>query len=354
MKKWVAEHAAEFGLGFPVAGEPWHIEGPREGSPERKKSLIDAMVQVESGGQADAISPAGAIGILQVMPETAKEIAREMGDANFPATGGESDIRKYLSNRETGMRYGQHYMQKMLEKYGGDVEVALIAYNGGPARADAYLAAGRDFAKAGTPAETRAYVGKVMNAMGGPAVAGAGAADLGIYGPQGNSFDAMAADVRRRLIEGAQGEMARGSATLKSGVEDYIGWLRAGNQPDGRYSSEELVLRAWAQQLGDGGVGTNRGGRGLRAKGAVARDGNARTGAGNPRGDRQRAVQPGGVQAERYRCRGPRDDNLQSGRSCSTDDPGGYVADKDKDTRVAVEKAWAARPLRAASSRRRP
>lgn len=124
--------------------------------------IIDAMRQVESGGDAGAVSPAGAVGHMQVMPDTAAEIATELGDRAFPST---AEARAaYLKKPDVSRRYGTFYFNKMMRRYGGDVEAALVAYNGGPARADAWLRAGRDDSV--LPAETSTYYRKVLALTG--------------------------------------------------------------------------------------------------------------------------------------------------------------------------------------------
>jgi soluble lytic murein transglycosylase-like protein len=125
-------------------------------------TLAKAMTGVESGGDPNAESNKGAIGLMQVEPATAAGIAKEIGDTNFPA-----DLEKqkeYLKNPDVSMTYGKRYLGDMLTKYHGDEEAALIAYNGGPARADAWLKAGRDDSV--LPQETSDYYRKVMAGMG--------------------------------------------------------------------------------------------------------------------------------------------------------------------------------------------
>lgn len=125
-------------------------------------SLVAAIRQTESAGNPNAVSPAGAIGSMQVMPGTAAEIAAELGDADFP-TDPERQ-KEYLKRDDVSTRYGTHYLNKMLARYGGDTEAALVAYNGGPERADAWIAAGRDDSV--LPAETSDYYKKVLAVPG--------------------------------------------------------------------------------------------------------------------------------------------------------------------------------------------
>ena len=114
-----------------------------QASPELFKSIRD----VESGNNPAAVSPKGAMGTMQVMPGT----ARDPGFGVQPA--------KDFSATELE-RVGQDYFNAMLNKYGGDKRLALIAYNMGPAAADKWLSKGADPSR--LPRETQGYVPKVL------------------------------------------------------------------------------------------------------------------------------------------------------------------------------------------------
>lgn len=106
---------------------------------------------VESGGRPDAVSPKGAQGAMQVMPNT----QTNPGFGVAPA--------KDKSPQELE-RVGRDYYAAMQSKYGHDT-LAAVAYNMGPGKTDEWIKAGADFNK--LPAETQAYIGKVnlANAM---------------------------------------------------------------------------------------------------------------------------------------------------------------------------------------------
>ncbi|WP_343289713.1 transglycosylase SLT domain-containing protein [Ferranicluibacter rubi] len=122
--------------------------------------ILAAIRQTESSGDPNAVSARGAAGSMQVMPETADEIAQELGDAGYPAAGTREEKQAYLKSGGVSDRYGEHYFNKMMTKYGGDREAALIAYNGGAKRADAWIAAGRDDSV--IPKESADYYKKVL------------------------------------------------------------------------------------------------------------------------------------------------------------------------------------------------
>jgi soluble lytic murein transglycosylase len=105
--------------------------------------LLRAVVQAESNYDADAISKKGAMGLMQLMPET----ARGMGVAD-PYHPGEN------------LGAGARYLRRLLDKYQGRLPLALAAYNAGEKAVDRYK---------GIPPfpETQGYVNKVLRAYGG-------------------------------------------------------------------------------------------------------------------------------------------------------------------------------------------
>lgn len=103
-------------------------------------ALIAAVIQVESGFRPDAVSPRGAQGVMQVMPDTA-------------ALLGFSDGAEPQTNLEIGTRY----LGGLLDQFGGDVELALAAYNAGPG-------AVRRWGTVPPFRETRAFVRRVSAA----------------------------------------------------------------------------------------------------------------------------------------------------------------------------------------------
>lgn len=100
--------------------------------------LLAAVVEAESRFAPAAVSPRGAVGLMQVMPATG---------ARYDA----GDLRDPHVNLEVGSRY----LGSLIELYDGDLELALAAYNAGPAAVERH---------GGVPpyAETRAYVKKVL------------------------------------------------------------------------------------------------------------------------------------------------------------------------------------------------
>jgi soluble lytic murein transglycosylase-like protein len=133
--------------------------------------LTQAMIQVESSGRPRVVSRAGAVGLMQVRPSTAMapgfgvpdvfSFAEQMGVPVSART--EAAAAELLKNPRVGAAYGQQYMDAMRERYNGNIEHALAAYNAGPSFVDRWIAAGAD--PAALPAETRAYIPKVLGEL---------------------------------------------------------------------------------------------------------------------------------------------------------------------------------------------
>ena len=112
---------------------------------------IRAVMQAESAGDPRAVSHAGAMGLMQVMPGTWSVLREDHGLGADPFDPRDNIIA------------GTAYLRAMLDRY-GTVGGMLAAYNAGPGRYDAYLSEGRPL-----PAETRAYVAMLAPRLDGTA-----------------------------------------------------------------------------------------------------------------------------------------------------------------------------------------
>ncbi len=122
----------------------------RFGIPE---AWIWAVMRVESNGDPAAISRAGAMGLMQIMPGT-----WAMLTARYGLGGNPWDVR-------ANIHAGAAYLREMVDRY-GDLPTAFAAYNAGPGRVDDWRQRGRPL-----PAETIAYVAKIAPGLGMSGVA---------------------------------------------------------------------------------------------------------------------------------------------------------------------------------------
>lgn len=104
-------------------------------------ALLKAVAQAESNGNQNATSPVGAIGVMQLMPETAKALG----------------VNPY--NVEQNILGGAKYLRYQMDRFDGDVPKAIAAYNAGPGAVEMY---------GGVPPykETRDFVARVMASAG--------------------------------------------------------------------------------------------------------------------------------------------------------------------------------------------
>lgn len=130
-------------------------------------ALPTLIIQAESGGDPSAVSPKGARGLMQLMPETAKEMAAEL---KIPY-----DEARLTADPNYNAALGTAYLNKMLGRYNGNSALAVAAYNAGPGSVDEWVK------KYGDPRtgeistaewvakipfeETREYTGKIVSQL---------------------------------------------------------------------------------------------------------------------------------------------------------------------------------------------
>lgn len=98
---------------------------------EPEGALVLALIRQESNFNTEAVSSAGARGLMQLMPHTASSVARELGVAH--------DQHRLTQDPAHNVLLGAAYLQKLIDKFNGSYPLAVAAYNAGPARLDRWL-----------------------------------------------------------------------------------------------------------------------------------------------------------------------------------------------------------------------
>ena len=106
-----------------------------------RREVLEAVAWQESRLRADAVSPKGAVGVMQLMPGTARDLGVDPFDPVQNVAGGAA------------------YLAQLLRRYGGDLRLSLAAYNAGPGAVDRY-------GDVPPYAETRRYVAGVLARLG--------------------------------------------------------------------------------------------------------------------------------------------------------------------------------------------
>lgn len=145
---WVVEAEPDWYLRarYPLAYA--HIVRGHARNHDLDPALLAAVVYVESRFDPTARSGAGAVGLMQLLPTTAKGIAQRTGGTRFAV----ADLR----DPEINVRYGSWYLDYLRDRF-GDTSRALAAYHAGPGNLERWQRGGLGIAFP----ETRAYVEEV-------------------------------------------------------------------------------------------------------------------------------------------------------------------------------------------------
>ena len=145
---WVVRAEPDWYLRARYPLEYEHIVSAHARNYDLDPALLAAVIYAESRFDPDVESVAGAVGLMQLLPDTAKGIALRTGGAKFVV----SDLR----DPEINVRYGSWYLDHLRDRY-DDTRLALAAYHAGQGNVDQWIADGSGIAFP----ETRAYVDEV-------------------------------------------------------------------------------------------------------------------------------------------------------------------------------------------------
>lgn len=145
---WVVESEPDFYLRARYPLEFEHIIRGHAANYDLDPALLAAVVYAESRFDPDARSEAGAVGLMQLLPETAKGIALR--------TGGDRFVVSDLLDPEINVRYGSWYLHHLRDRY-AQMRLVLAAYHAGQGNVDEWLERGGEIEFE----ETREYVDQV-------------------------------------------------------------------------------------------------------------------------------------------------------------------------------------------------
>jgi soluble lytic murein transglycosylase len=125
--------------------------------------LVYSVIREESRFQKDAVSPADAVGLMQLIPPTARVVASQIGISGFTT--------EMLTIPRINIEMGIFYLSQVLDRFNGDVEFALASYNAGPGRAsdwqDQFYGLEKDELIEEIPfRETRNYIRRILRSYG--------------------------------------------------------------------------------------------------------------------------------------------------------------------------------------------
>jgi soluble lytic murein transglycosylase len=125
----IARRMGRDGFALPQSGWPMPVDPP---AGQVDPAVVLGLIRQESSFDADTVSPAGARGLMQLMPATAASLARQLGERGPPIL--------LIANPTRNMQLGTAYVQELLTRYDGALPLTFAAYNAGPRRVDQWLA----------------------------------------------------------------------------------------------------------------------------------------------------------------------------------------------------------------------
>jgi soluble lytic murein transglycosylase len=159
---FIARRMGLEGRMLPDDGWPAPVDPP---SGQVDPAITLGLIRQESSFDHAVVSPAGARGLMQLMPATAENVGRQIGAAPVTQVS-------LISDPAQNMQLGAAYLHALLDQFGGSLPLAVAAYNAGPSRVTQWLAENGDPRKGGIDmvdwielipyGETRNYVQRVL------------------------------------------------------------------------------------------------------------------------------------------------------------------------------------------------
>lgn len=206
------------------------------------KLIMPSLIWQESRGRTGLTSPKGAMGMTQMMPGTAQAAAARLGI--------KYDADRLLNDAEYATRLGTEEMRHLLERYEGNMILALSAYNAGPGNTDKWIErfgdprtgqiSSTEFARAIPFRETNNYVREVLGRTG-------------TNGARGEVAEIADPAVRRAAeseISAFEQERTAATRQFLEGFDEYRDFLRSGRTPDplSRFTKSALIQNLGALQ----------------------------------------------------------------------------------------------------------
>ena len=135
MAVFIARRMGRDGVALPEAGWPIPVDPPTTQTQVDPAVALGLMRQ-ESSFDVVVVSPAGARGLMQLMPATAQVVARQLGEGTSPAA--------LTSDPSHNMRLGTAYFAGLMDRFSGSLPLAAAGYNAGPNRVNTWLAENGD------------------------------------------------------------------------------------------------------------------------------------------------------------------------------------------------------------------
>jgi hypothetical protein len=219
--------------------------------------IFDKGIIPTEGGVKDGValvSGAGAIGVSQILPGTAREMAQKSGLADVAALDDEALKARLKDDHALNYKLGLSYWNEQAKRYSGNIPVMMAAYNAGPVNADKWLQAATDkfgpgfsaeqFASVVSFKETRDYIGRAYEKLGAEPSGGS-------LSPEGRFHASTKIGAKLAADEAERIRAVRDIATSDRLTSDPLALMQAGYQPDPAALNLTVQRQLDASRAGD-------------------------------------------------------------------------------------------------------